>query len=163
MFKIISTKKYREFTRLSFTNSVQEIALKLADKVIANQDEMIKALKEDLEPDEKPKEENNSVVNVYKLNWNKDEKAKGVSFKGTKRDLDRFIDENKDIDNIWGKNKVKYHKFVKWSSLTKSRKHPASQNKLAKKIGISQPTLSHWKKLPCFKEDVAKLINNKKK
>lgn len=121
MFKIITTKKYRE---LKFQSEIAEIfgdLLDICKERIDIKNKEIESLKKDNEElkttlfeRQKQLEEHKTIlkddlisfmeerygvikrdINVYRLDWAKDKKkVKGVAFKGTKKELDKLINKN---------------------------------------------------------------------
>jgi ribosomal protein L4 len=119
MFKIITTKRYKDLEMASFMLDITEEIIDIQDKEIKE----LKDLRDDVKKDtdslikiiekwdiqaekecfgitmkeldealeERARKEN--TVKVYKLNWTLDKK-KGVAFKGTKKELDKFINKN---------------------------------------------------------------------
>lgn len=53
------------------------------------------------------------------------------------------------------KDPLKLQYFVEWSAMPRKTKCPKTQGAFSKKIGVSQDTLSDWKRLEGFWEDVA--------
>jgi hypothetical protein len=45
-------------------------------------------------------------------------------------------------------------RFIAWLALPKAERAPKLQQQLAKEIGVDQSTLSDWKKLPGFMDEV---------
>lgn len=53
-----------------------------------------------------------------------------------------------------------YYEFIKWIALPLSLRSPKTQIQFAEELGVSPWTLSNWKNLPNFKDDVDRELKN---
>ena len=55
------------------------------------------------------------------------------------------------------RKKLEFQEFVEWMGLPMNLREPRNQKELAKKIGVDDATLSDWKKIEGFWDEVRKL------
>jgi hypothetical protein len=54
----------------------------------------------------------------------------------------------------WSSNQLQ---FMVWLALPKAERKPTTQQKLALEIGVDQATLSDWKRIPGFRDEVNRM------